>query len=256
MKILTQLLGSKKPTTDTVSAEIARHEADRTREQERAARARDELANVGLLNDAEHVHAEAEAAAAARAIIRIDARLVELRAAHVEAVKADERAALKALVEAARRRVDDAPKLLDRYEALAAELADVAGRLNAIDREVGSANRLIEMARQAEPDAELPDPVVTVTERFRTEPDEVTPDRKVVEEKWEEPDSYTGRYSAVNVFTVRDGVKIPNNPAARKVTRERIIPGEVRRGRVLSSPTQGLVLPAARLGQKPFWPTH
>lgn len=256
MNVIAKLLGSKKPTTATVSAEIARHEADRTREQDRAAKARGALANVGILSDAEHVQAEAEAAAAGRAIVRIDARLVELRAAHVEAVKADELAALKACVEAARRRVDEAPGLLDEYEALAAKLVDVAGKLNAIDRQVGGANRSIQMARKAEPDAELPEPVVTVTERFRTEPDEVTPDQRVIEEKWEEPDPYTGRYTGVNVFAKRDGVFVPTNPAARKVKKERIIPGEVRKGRVLGSPTQGLVLPAARLGQKCFWPAN
>lgn len=254
VKIVSKLLGSKPKTAD-IAVEITRHEDDRAREQARAAKARAALANLGLLTDAEHVEAEAEAAAAARAIVRIDARLVELRAAHDESVKSDNRAALKAQAEAARRRIGEVPKLIERYEILATELVDVAKKLNAIDQDIGNANRSLAMARQAEPGVEHPDPIQTVTERFRTKPDEVIPEQRIVDEVWEEPDS-RGGFSRVSVFTVRNGVKTPNNAAARKVSRERVIPGEVRPGRVLSSPTLGLKLPPARLGQAPFWPVR
>ena len=253
MNVLDRLLGKKARTTVAIAAEIARHEADRTGEQDRGAKACAALANVGLLSDAEHVQAEGEAAAAARAIVRIDARLVELRAAHAEAVKADERAALKAKAEAARRLVETAPKLLTRYEALAAELAGVAADLREIDREVSAANAAIVAARKADPDAEPPQPVEGVAKRFLTEPDVVTPDTMEQVEAWEAPDHKTGEFRPATVYGASGR---PDDVAARKVTRERIIPGKTKPGRTLPSPTYGLVLPAARIGQEPFWPAR
>ncbi|MDN3624859.1 hypothetical protein [Methylobacterium isbiliense] len=251
MSIITNLFGSKKPTSAQIAERIAQHEADRRREEDRAAKAQAALSDLAELDDAEHVQAEADAAAAARAIVRTDARLVELRKAHAEAVKADERAALKARAEAARKRVGEAQRHLAEYEERAARLAESAAKLDAINREAAAVNAAITAARKAAPDGEHPALVESIAERFLTEPDDVTPERRVTEEVWEEPSYNTGRYTPSVVFSASGR---PQNVAARKVTRERVIPEKRRPGRRLTLPTMSLVLPAARLGQEPFWP--
>ena len=251
MSMLAKLLGSKKPATSAAIADlISQHEANRLREEDRAAKARAALASPGLLDDAAHVEAEATAAEADRAVRRIDDRLTHLRTAHADALKVEARAALKARAEAARKLVANGPRLLAEYEEHAARLAETAAKLAEINASVFRANAAIATARKADRDAEHPDLVACVAERFLSEPDEVKPDVTVAAEIWEEP-TQDGRWTRSAVFNESGR---PQNVAARKRAVERVIPGKTRKGRSLPCPTAGLNIPAARIGAKPFWP--
>ncbi|MBY0260128.1 hypothetical protein [Methylobacterium sp.] len=254
MSMLDRLFGKKPRTPAIIEAEIAAQRAGIADSRARIEKAKaDRQAAIEAFDDTRHKAADEASAAAGRDIERREHALGLLIPALAAAVKGDELAALKARVEAARKRVGDAPKLLDRYEVLAAELAGVAAGLNAIDREIADANAVLTAARKADPDADLPRSVEGVSARFRSEPDVVTPDQEIEEWGWDEPDLKTGVYRPATVYNDSDR---PQNSAARKVKRTRIVPGKVKPGRTLPSPTYGLILPPARLDQAPFWPVR
>ncbi|CAO4164936.1 hypothetical protein [Methylorubrum populi] len=252
---LRAIFGSKKPTVATAASAIADLEAQLQALPGRIAEAQAKLTNLADLSDEEHAAAEAEIATAGREGARLTAQIEQLRAAHAAAAKAEAAAALRDRAAAAQKRVDrDHLPLIERYEAKAREIVEIAEELRAIEVEVERANRAIAQARRVEPEGTHPDPVVNSTSRFRLVPDVIEPDKTIVEEKWLEYNVDGNSWDAVGVYTVRGGKKVPNNASAQLRKVERVIKGETRKGRQTPCPIQGLRLPGARLDAPSFWP--
>ncbi|APX85596.1 hypothetical protein BV511_13245 [Methylorubrum extorquens] len=252
---LSTVFGRKKPTVATAASAITDLEAQLQGLPGRIAEAQAKLENLADLTDEEHAAAEADIATAGREEARLKAQIEQLRTAHASATKTKAAAVRRDRAEAAQKRVDrDHLPLIERYEAKAREIVEIAEELRAIEVEVEQANRAIAQARRADPEGAHPDPVVNSTSRFRLVPDVVEPDKTIVEEKWFEYNVGKNFWDAVGVYTVRDGKKIPNNASAQLRKVERVIKGETRKGRQTPCPTQGLRLPGARLDAPSFWP--
>lgn len=252
---LRTIFGSKKPTVATAASAITDLEAQVQALPGRVAAAEAKLKNLADLTDEEHAAAEADIATAGREEARLAAQIEQLRAAHAAAAKAEAAAALRDRAATAQKRVDrDHLPLIERYEAKAREIVEIAEELRAIEVEVEQTNRAIAQARRADPQGLHPDPVVNSTSRFRLVPDAVEPDKTIIEEKWFEYNVDGDCWDGVGVYTVRDGKKVPNNASAQLRKVERVIKGETRKGRQTPCPIQGLRLPGARLDAAAFWP--
>lgn len=254
MNVISQLFGRKTPNADALFKEIAAHNADKAKEQDRAEKAKATLANVAILTDAEHEAAESALAASTRAIARIEARIAQLQEAHATAQKDEALAALKARAEAARRRVEvDAPKLLDRYEALGAEIAQVVDDYTAINAEVDVVNA--ELRKAGLPSIDNADFL------YRREPGEVIPERREKKKLWVRVDPATGVEQQVRTIEDR-GRTIPTDALgstflsdAREVEREVVVsPAQRKPDRWLDGLSTGVSLPPARVGRTRHWP--
>ncbi|TFZ56062.1 hypothetical protein E4V01_20380 [Methylorubrum sp. Q1] len=252
---LSTVFGRKKPTVATAASAITDLEVQLQALPGRIADAQSKLKNLADLNDEEHAAAEAEVATARREEARLAAQIEQLRAAHAVAAKAEAAAALRDRAATAQKRVDrDHLPLIERYEAKAREIVEIAGELRAIEVEVEQANRAIALARRVEPEGAHPDPVVGPTAKFRMIPDVVEPDREVIDEVWYDYDHDSG-YSPASVFRIgEDGKRIPVNGTRQLRKVKRVIKGETHKGRATPCPTYGLRLPGARLDAPAFWP--
>lgn len=252
---LRTIFGSKKPTVATAASAITDLEAQLQAIPGRVAAAQSKLTNLADLSDEEHAAAEAEIATAGREEARLAAQIEQLRAAHAVAAKAEAAAALRDRAATAQKRVDrDHLPLIERYEARAREIVEIAEEIRAIDREVERTNRAIVHARKEEPEGSHPDLIVSSTARFRMVPDVVDPDREVIDEVWYDYDHGSG-YSPASVFRVgEDGKRIPVNGTRQLRKVKRVIKGETHKGRATPCPTYGLRLPGARLDAPAFWP--
>jgi hypothetical protein len=100
-----------------------------------------------------------------------------LQEAHAAAQKDEALAARKACAEAAKRHVEaEAPKLLDRYDALGPEMAAVVDAFEAVNAEVEAVNAEVQ-------EAGLP-AIEDVNTVYRRAPDVMTPDSRSVTKKW------------------------------------------------------------------------
>ncbi|APX85597.1 hypothetical protein BV511_13250 [Methylorubrum extorquens] len=179
MSFLNDLFDGKTPTVAMVAAAIADLEAQLPAASTRIANARAALGNVADMSDDEHYAADAELAAALRADVRLRAQIGHLEAVREQAAKEEATAqaradaeALRARAAAAQKRVDtEHMPLIERYEAKAGEIAEIAAALHAIEMEVVEANEAIERARKGDPSGSHPELVVDSTARFRTGPD-------------------------------------------------------------------------------------
>src|SRR5690242_1175698 len=138
MSILTSLFGKKVPTSAAIAAEIDRARFD----YDAAVAKRDAaLASIATMTDDEHRAAEEGMESRRRAAERATARIAELEKAHANALAAEAEAARVDAAEALRKRAEasrqandaGAAKLLAEYDEHAERLADVLGRLAALD---------------------------------------------------------------------------------------------------------------------------
>ena len=248
---LDTLFGGKKPTAAAARSELAKVEAELAGTPARIATADAALKRVADMSDEEHAAVEVELAAAKRSLVRLEARVIDLRNVRDEAERVEAAVALRARADATRKRATGMGKALDRYDAAAKALADVADEIGSIDGEVSAINREIEAARRA--GLEAPESVQTSAELFRTEPDHVTPDRTVTEEVWEVPND-RGRWTPAAIYVERNGEMVPQDASARKRTVSHVVPGKTRPGRRIKSPIAGLFVPASRITGETHWP--
>src|SRR4051812_4323220 len=118
MNFFSQILGRTKPTSDNIAKLLAQAGAELDTNRKRLAEAEVALQRVAVMTAEEHTAADTEQAEARRAIVRLEARIVEFQKELAEAQEAERLEALKARAEAAKRRGEaEAPKILDRYEA-------------------------------------------------------------------------------------------------------------------------------------------
>lgn len=179
MSFLNDLFDGKTPTVAMVAAAIADLEVQLPVASTRIASARAALGNVADMSDDEHAAADAELATALRADVRLRAQIGHLGTLREHAAKEEAAAraradadALRARAAAAQKRVDtEHMPLIERYEAKAGEIAEIAAALQAIEMEVVEANEAIERARKGDPSGSHPELVVDSTARFRTGPD-------------------------------------------------------------------------------------
>ncbi|CAO4184266.1 hypothetical protein [Methylorubrum populi] len=179
MSFLNELFDGKTPTVAMVAAAIADLDAQLPAASTRIASARAVLGNVANMNDEEHAAADAELAAALRAEVRLRAQIAHLETVREHAAREEataqaraEAAALRARATAAQKRVDtEHMPLIERYEAKAEEIAEIAAALQAIETEVAETNEAIAQARKGDPSGAHPEPVIDSTARFRTEDD-------------------------------------------------------------------------------------
>jgi hypothetical protein len=149
MNILSAVFGkTKKITSTAIAAEIekARKEHDDAIAKRGAA-----LAGLSLMDDSAHQKAEAEYEAHRRAADRALARVADLEQAHAEAVATEAAEAERQAAERFRQRVEaareaneeEAAKLLAEYDAMAAKIGDILGRLKEIDSETAAVNEAL-----------------------------------------------------------------------------------------------------------------
>lgn len=249
MAFLTSIFGAKAPTTSAARSALARVEAELAAAPARLAAADAVLARVADLSPAEHAAAEDERDEARRSATRLEAQVTELRRALADAEKAEAAAALAARAKSAAAKLAGYGALVREHDDRAASLAETLAKMAEIEAEVDAVNREIVRARKAglAPPAE----VETPDARFRAEPDVVTPERKVVDEKAQFRDG--DRWIDVGVKSTVGGKLVLNaGEHLRKV--ERVIPGSTRAGRRISSPTRETVIAPARISGAKFWP--
>lgn len=266
MAFLDKILGPKKPTVAAIDAALAEVQGELAAAPGRIAAAEVALQRVADMTETEHAAADAELAAARRFLVRLEAQIADLRQARSAAKKTEAEDALRAERAAVQKRADGMKGLLDRYDAAAKATADAADAIGAVDGEVGAMNRKIEAARRDGLD--VPAPIATSRELFRSEPDHVVPDRVETETKWMVPDgivmvspgdertapSYETRWAPADTLVSRGGEMVPCQAGAKKRTVERTIPGRRRPGRSIDSPLAGLSLPPSRLSGPTHWP--
>lgn len=254
MNVISQLFGRKTPTAEAIFKEIVAHNAEKAKEQDRAEKAKATLANVAVLTDDEHAAAESDLASANRAIARIEARVAQLQEAHATAQKDEALMALKARAEAVKQRVEvDAPKLLDRYDALGAEVAAVVDAFEAINAEVEAVNA--ELRKAGLPSIE------SAEFRYRREPGEVIPEVREKRKKWVHFNRQTGAEETVTITTERDGQRLPSDghgnvlAGCREVEEEVVVSPQRRRpDRWLDGLAGSVRLPPARIDGNWHWP--
>lgn len=247
MNFFTQILGRTKPTSANVTKLLSEAGADLEANRKRLAEAEAVLQRVAVLTAEGHAAAETEQAEARRAIVRLEAKIVELQKGLAEAQEVERLEALKARAEAVRLRVEvEAPKLLDRFDVLGAELSRVVDDYAAINVEVASINAELIKAGL--------DPIENADFRYRREPDVIIPEVRTKRKKWVRLDRWTGVEQDVTVFSERDGRLVPNEAGAREVEVEVVTPEQRRPGRWLEGLAENVRLPPARVGSAWHWP--
>lgn len=254
MDLIKRIFGSKPVGAAAIFREIAKTNADLDKARARLRAAAAALADIAVMTDGEHAAALADQTEATRLVARLEARIAALQDAHVAAQKVEADAALLARAKAAKRTVEvEAAKLLDRYDALAAELADVLGGLRAIREETDAVNA--ELRRN---------PVHSHVKDYgtlhRKHPDQLTPERREKRKKWVYRNRWTGCEEDVAVFTYVDGEKVPTDGRgnilanAYQIEEDVVVQSErVRAGMSLPS-LDDIYLPPGRVGSKQHWP--
>ncbi len=157
-----------------------------------------------------------------------------MQEAHAAAQKDESLAALKARIEAAKRRVGvETPTLLDHYDGLGPEVAAVVDAFEAINAEVEAMN--------AEPQEAGLLAIEDANTVYRRAPDVMPPESR-------------------SITTERDGKRLPSGghgsilADAYKVEVETVTPRSVRRGAYEPSLKLNVHLLVARAGGKRHWP--
>jgi hypothetical protein len=255
MNLIDRLIGSRtKPTVNLFTQKLAEAGAQLMAERQGLAESESALLGVAVMTGAEHATAEAQRDEHRRAIIRLDARIAELQKGLVEAQKTEQLNALKARGADAQRRVDvDAPKLLDRAEALFREAAQTVDDFNSIERDVAAVNEELRAAGL--------ETIEGPERRYRREPDQVIPEVRRKRKKWvRKVAQHDGRggimtYTEdVSVFAIVDGKSVPTEAGAYEVEVEDVTPEQRRPGRWLDGLAGSVRLPPARIGGAWHWP--
>ena len=197
MNFFNQILGRMKPTSENLTKLLAQAGADLDTNRKRLAETEAALQRVAVMTADEHAAADTEQAEARRAIVRLETRIVELQKGLAEAQETERLEVLKARAEAAKQRVViEAPKVLDRYEATSRAIGEAVAELQAIDIEVEAVNAELRKAGL--------DPIETVENRYRREPDRVIPEVRKTSKKWVRQNRW-GAEDTVSIATERDG---------------------------------------------------
>ncbi len=198
--------------------------------------------------DADGLLAVANEAALALAEVEVAEHAIrELEAAHVGALAREKADALTARRDATERRVRaEAPKLLDEYDRLAAQMATVLAAKADLDREVKETNNALQSAGRRD------EAVISIDRRYRfaagpQEPDSV----RIVDETQIKVGGEWVR--AVQLLRQRDGTMGSEYGETRIEKREVRRPGKKRPDTWLPSLTE-ISLPAARIGGVRHWP--
>jgi hypothetical protein len=239
VNILKYLLGKTTAPSTIISAEIGKAEKECAIVRARVTAA---LAGLATMTDAEHVAAESKQAELTRNEARLEARIAELRAELATAQTAELDAA----------RIADENQFLQEYDGLAEKIVAVLVKLGSIDAEITAVNA----ARRHTPGAE---PIRSVNETYRKQPDQNRPDVTDTRMCWVVTDPMTGEEQVQIAdqapFQFYDGVTgRMENPRGRLERREVVVsPGRSRRGAYLPE-LSSVVLPPGTLVSPWHWP--
>jgi hypothetical protein len=257
VNILKYLLGKTTAPSTIISAEIGKAEKECAIVRARVTAA---LAGLATMTDAEHVAAESKQAELTRNEARLEARIAELRAelataqtAELDAARIADENQFNARIAAARESLaNDAPQFLQEYDGLAEKIVAVLVKLGSIDAEITAVNA----ARRHTPGAE---PIRSVNETYRKQPDQNRPDVTDTRMCWVVTDPMTGEEQVQIAdqapFQFYDGVTgRMENPRGRLERREVVVsPGRSRRGAYLPE-LSSVVLPPGTLVSPWHWP--
>jgi hypothetical protein len=157
MSFLAKLMPAKALiTSDSIRAEIVSAQSEIDNHRVKLAGAMD---GVALMNDSEHVAAEASIAATKRAIARLESKVAHLTTELPNAIAKEEAAAKTAADEALRQRAEssrkantvEAKKLLNEYNIHAAKVAGILAQLKGLADEANAIN--VELGKNPVADA-------------------------------------------------------------------------------------------------------